>query len=91
MMFGIGLGEILLILFLIFIISPRDIPKVLRKIGQFFNAVDKLRGELKDVEEELKDVAKEVKETGRMAIKKGKVSKKKVNIKKKAGSGAAAP
>jgi Sec-independent protein translocase protein TatA len=80
-MFGIGIGEILLILFIVFIISPKDIPKLMRKIGQFFGAIDKLRGEIADIEKEVREVAAEVKETGRTApkrsgVKKGKPKKK---------------
>jgi Sec-independent protein translocase protein TatA len=57
-MFGIGLGEILLILFIIFIVSPRDIPRMIRKIGQAFSTIEKIRGELSDVEREVKGVVK---------------------------------
>jgi Sec-independent protein translocase protein TatA len=65
-LFGIGLGEIILIVFIVFLISPRDIPKVLRKIGQLFGALRKLRDEVADIENEVKDVAAEIRETGRM-------------------------
>ena len=45
-MFGIGLGEIFLVMFIIFMISPRDLPKVMRKIGEFFRELDRIKKDL---------------------------------------------
>jgi len=62
-MFGIGLGEILLILFIVFIISPKEIPAIMRKIGRFMAGLEKFRKEITDVERGLREVPDEVGET----------------------------
>jgi len=54
-MFGLGIGEILIIFFLIFLISPKDIPKFLRKLGQFFNTVDNIKDDIIDMKNDIKD------------------------------------
>lgn len=65
-MFGIGFGEILLIIFIIFLISPRDVPKAMKKLGQFFGELNRIKRELlqmkDDVEEIINESKKEVKE-----------------------------
>jgi Sec-independent protein translocase protein TatA len=45
-MFGIGLGELALILFLLFIISPKDLPKLLKKAGRFLREINTLKDEI---------------------------------------------
>jgi Sec-independent protein translocase protein TatA len=45
-MFGIGLGELVLILFLLFLISPKDLPKLLRKLGRFLKHINTIRDEI---------------------------------------------
>ncbi len=62
-MFGIGLGEILLILFVAFLIAPREIPKMLKRIGQLFAGLENIKRELTDVEREVTDTAREITET----------------------------
>jgi Sec-independent protein translocase protein TatA len=57
--FGIGLGEILLILLAVFLISPKEIPVFLRKIGQFFNELDKLKREMLSMKGELDEIISE--------------------------------
>ena len=57
-MFGLGLGEILIIFFLIFIISPKDIPKFLRKLGQFFKTLDNIKDEIIDMKNDIHDTLK---------------------------------
>jgi Sec-independent protein translocase protein TatA len=64
-MFGIGLGEIILILLIVFLIAPKEIPKILRRIAQLFTGLENLRRELSDVEEEVKDAAREITTRGR--------------------------
>ncbi|RPJ07508.1 MAG: hypothetical protein EHM28_06870 [Spirochaetaceae bacterium] len=44
-MWGIGYGEILLILFIIFLISPREIPRVIKKIGELMATLNRLKDE----------------------------------------------
>jgi len=48
-MFGIGLGEILLIVAVIFLLSPRDLPRAMRKLGQLVRAVARFREEVTDL------------------------------------------
>jgi Sec-independent protein translocase protein TatA len=58
-MFGIGLGEIIIILLVIFFISPKEIPKFLKKLGQFFAAFNKIKDELLQINNEVKDIISE--------------------------------
>lgn len=55
-MFGIGLGEILLIILIIFIISPKDLPKAMKKLAQFFNVINKLKDEIANLDDNVKDI-----------------------------------
>jgi Sec-independent protein translocase protein TatA len=54
--FGIGLGEIVLILLAIFLVAPREIPAVLKKVGLFFRELDKLKQELFSMKSELEEL-----------------------------------
>ncbi len=47
-MFGIGLGEILLILFILFLISPKDLPKILKNVGRLFKELNIIKNEIAD-------------------------------------------
>lgn len=58
-MFGIGLGEILLIIFIVFLISPREVPKVMRKIGEFFGLIEKIKKDIIELKEDVEDIVKE--------------------------------
>ena len=58
-MFGLGIGEILLIVFVVFLIAPRDIPRVMRKIARFFDELGKIREEFLSVESEVDSAAEE--------------------------------
>ncbi|MCX7028701.1 MAG: hypothetical protein NTU62_01090 [Spirochaetes bacterium] len=55
-MFGIGLGEILLIVLVTFLVAPKEIPIVLRKLGQFFGMLSKLRDDLMDVRRDVEEI-----------------------------------
>jgi|WetSurMetagenome_2_1015567.scaffolds.fasta_scaffold825918_2 Sec-independent protein translocase protein TatA len=48
----IGLGELLLILLLVLLIIPEDIPKIINYLGKFIFAVSKIGRESSDVEPE---------------------------------------
>ena len=54
-MFGVGFGELFLVLLIVFFLSPKDLPKVMRHIGRFIGTTERIRNELftkkKDVEE----------------------------------------
>ncbi len=47
------IGEILLIMLLIFFICPRDIPKILRAIGKFLGSLSKYREQAEAFQKEL--------------------------------------
>ncbi len=59
-MFGIGLGEILLVLFITFLISPKDLPRVLRKIGQLFGLLSRVEEDLREIRRDVEDTLHEV-------------------------------
>lgn len=58
-MFGIGLGEVLLIILVTFLISPKEIPKVLRKLGEMTAGFKRLRQELVDLGNDVKDIVED--------------------------------
>jgi Sec-independent protein translocase protein TatA len=57
--FGIGLGEILLIVLVTFLVAPKEIPIVLRKLGQFFAMLGKLRDEVMDVRRDVEGIVQD--------------------------------
>jgi Sec-independent protein translocase protein TatA len=59
-MFGIGLGEILLVMFIIFMISPKDLPKVMRKIGVFFRELDRMKKDLSKIKDDIEEITSEI-------------------------------
>jgi Sec-independent protein translocase protein TatA len=61
--FGIGLGEMLLILLAVFLISPKEIPEFLRSIGRFFNELDKLKREMLSMRGEPEETIGEAEKT----------------------------
>jgi Sec-independent protein translocase protein TatA len=52
-MWGIGFGEILVILLVVFLVAPKEIPRVIKKVGEFMSSLDKLRRDLFDVERDV--------------------------------------
>jgi len=46
--FGIGLGEILLIAVLVIVLAPRDIPRIMRRVGRALAALERARREAAD-------------------------------------------
>jgi|GEM_PF-2435199 len=60
-MFGLGIGELLLIVFVIFLISPKEIPKVMKKIGDFFASLNSIKDEIMDINEDVKDIINDTK------------------------------
>lgn len=55
-MFGIGIGEIILVILITFLVAPRQVPRVLRKIGEFFGALRKIRDEIAEIGDDVRDV-----------------------------------
>jgi Sec-independent protein translocase protein TatA len=59
-MFGIGFGEILIVILIIFLISPKDVPRVLKKVGQFFGELERVKRDLLQMKKDVEDIAKEI-------------------------------
>jgi Sec-independent protein translocase protein TatA len=75
-MFGIGFEELLLFLLVVFLISPKDIPKVMKKIGSFLNELNRLKQEVLSLRKDIEDIAKEARITDdELGIKKKKSPK----------------
>lgn len=62
-MFGIGIGELLVIVLVIVLLAPRQIPGVMRRIARFYRTVDKFKHEMEKVSTEIRELADE-EETG---------------------------
>ena len=60
-MFGIGIGEIILIMLIIFLISPKELPLVMKKIGQFFRELNRLKQEVMQLKKDVGDIVEEAK------------------------------
>ncbi len=54
-MFGVGIGEIAVILLVVFLVSPKDLPKAMRKLAQLGEALSGVKRELADLEREVRD------------------------------------
>jgi Sec-independent protein translocase protein TatA len=52
-MFGLGLGEIIVILVLVFLLSPKDLVKVLRKLAKLKQWLSNARNQLRTLEQDL--------------------------------------
>lgn len=55
-MFGISIGELLLVLIVVFLISPKELPIFMRKIGRAIGAIEKVRDDLFSIKKEFEDV-----------------------------------
>ena len=56
-MFRLGLGEIFLILIVIFVVAPLDIPKMFRKIGQYLSVLRRMKNDLGNIgQEDIKEI-----------------------------------
>ena len=75
-MFGLGLGEIILIFLIIFLICPKDIPKALRKLGEIFATIEKLKENVFDINKDIQDIITDDDKTG-FDIEKNVLNKKK--------------
>lgn len=51
-MLRLGLGEILLVLLVLFVVAPLQIPQVFRKLGEYFAALKKMKDSLRSLGEE---------------------------------------
>jgi len=58
-MFGIGFGEIIVILLVVFLVAPREIPKVVKKIALFFHELDRIKENIINLNDEVKDIINE--------------------------------
>ena len=55
-MFGIGIGELILIILVTFLVAPRQIPKVMRKIAEFIGTLKHARDEFIQIGEDVKEI-----------------------------------
>jgi Sec-independent protein translocase protein TatA len=62
-MFGIGLGEILLIAFVVFLVAPRDLPELLRKVGRYLKEIEKVKREMLDIKSEIEELIDEARKS----------------------------
>ena len=69
-MFGLGLGEIIIIFLLIFLICPKDIPKILKKIGDLFMVIEKLKTDIIEINQDIQDTIKDDEINSKLDIKK---------------------
>lgn len=77
-MFGIGLGEIILILIIIFLICPKDLPKMLKKAALFISNLEKMKNKIFDIKNDFENSIKdELKEIPKIPKIENKVRKKK--------------
>lgn len=53
-MFGIGLGEIALALIVVFLIAPRELPRVLRGLGRYLGAAERIQKQWRQVERDVR-------------------------------------
>jgi len=58
-MFGIGLGEILLVVLITFLVSPRQIPKVMKKVGEFLHGLGQIKNQLLEIRDDVEEVVKD--------------------------------
>jgi len=56
---GVGLGEILLIVLVTFLVAPKEIPAVLRKLGRFLGMLGTLRDDLMDAGRDVEGIARD--------------------------------
>jgi len=58
-MFGIGIGEILLILFVAFLINPRELPVLIKKVSNFISYTRSIKEYFLQIQDDVEDVLKE--------------------------------
>ena len=58
-MFGIGLGEIAVILFVAFLINPRKLPVLIRNVEKFMRSLRRIKEDFMDIQSDVEDVIKE--------------------------------
>ncbi|MBN2546043.1 MAG: hypothetical protein JXB50_09625 [Spirochaetes bacterium] len=58
-MFGIGFGEIIVIFLIVFLIAPKEMPKMIKKTALFFHELGKIKEKIINLNEEVKDIINE--------------------------------
>jgi Sec-independent protein translocase protein TatA len=56
-MFGIGLGEIALALLVVFLIAPKELPRVMHTIGRYAGTAERIRRQWCEVRQDVRDIA----------------------------------
>ena len=58
-MMNVGVGEIMLTIVVVFMIAPREVPRVLRWIGRAMGTRERVRRELATLEREVREISLE--------------------------------
>jgi len=61
--FGVSFGEILLILILIFLISPKELPNIIKQIGIILANFDKIKKDLFEIKDDFDQEFSTIKES----------------------------
>ncbi len=51
----------MVVMLVVFIVSPKEIPKVLRKVGEVLGFLERLKNEIFSIKKEMTDIVDEVK------------------------------
>lgn len=57
-MFGLGIGEIILIVLITFLVAPKDIPKIIKKVAIFLRDLNKIKENISEISEDIEDIVK---------------------------------
>jgi Sec-independent protein translocase protein TatA len=58
----IGIGELLIVVLVVFILAPKEIPRVLRKIGEFVGTIEKTKAEVLTLQQDIVSVGNDVRD-----------------------------
>jgi len=58
-MFGIGIGELFIILFVAFLISPRELPALIKKVSNFIHYTRSIKEYFLQMQDDVEDILKE--------------------------------
>ncbi|WP_319562717.1 hypothetical protein [Marispirochaeta sp.] len=84
-MFGIGFGELLLALLVVFLVSPKDFPKFMKKAGEFIATGDRIRKEMFALRNEVVSIAENLEINEETVRKKNKDNPEEVSTKTENG------
>lgn len=56
-MFGIGWGELVIIVLIMFLVAPKEIPKIMTKLARLVAGLRRMQSELQEAGREMKELA----------------------------------